>query len=68
MSKETIVDKLILKLKEVQLDETKLAATTGDTGTTGTTSGSTLQTVIVTEIIPKNYKVSYSAIGAPVLV
>jgi hypothetical protein len=68
MAKETIVDKLILKLKEIQDDTLELAKP--DTTTSGATSGateSTLPSVQVDEIMQPNIKISYSAIGAPVL-
>ena len=46
-------------------EEPASGATSGQT--LQPTSGGTLPSVIVTEFVPKNIKISYSAIGAPVL-
>lgn len=71
MAKVEIVEKLILKLKEIQ-DETLSMAKLAEApsgSTSGATSGSTsnLPSVLVDEIQQPNIKISYSAIGAPVL-
>lgn len=66
MAKEIqVVDKLIMKLKELQDENLKMAV--ADSGVTAT-SGSTLPSVMVAEINPLKTTVSYSAIGAPVMV
>jgi len=71
----SLVDKInatLLKLNvDLQLAKVpkKEDATSGETSgqTLQPTSGGTLPSVIVTEYVPKNVSVSYSAIGAPVM-
>lgn len=65
------MDKLIQKIEQklVELGIVKMAE---EPASSGTTSGATAATsaapaVVVSEIIPKTIKISYSAIGAPVI-
>jgi len=70
----SVIDKINSTLQKLGVDLVLAKASetmSGETATTGETSGATVTSaaagVVVSEIIPKTIKISYSAIGAPVI-